>query len=171
MVTIPLLGEVMVEGMKPTELEAIVRARYAEAVAEPEVAVIVSQFADQTVFVFGEVKRPGAYPLQGSMTVVDAVARAGGIAVTGNAGSVILMRRNGAEEYSGRKVDLDAVISEEGTERIHLMPSDVIFVPMTAIAKVDLFVEQYFKNLSPALLFYLYVNDVATREGSVIIRN
>ena len=171
MVTIPLVGEVRVEGMKPAGLQAMIKARYAEVVAEPEVTVIVTQFADQTVFVLGEVKRPGAYPLKGSMTVVDVVAQAGGLAVTGNAGSVILMRRNGAEKYSGRKVDLDAAISEEGTERIHLRPSDVVFVPMTAIAKVDLFVEQYFKNLSPALLFYLYGHDVATTEGSVILRD
>ncbi|MFH1313600.1 MAG: polysaccharide biosynthesis/export family protein [Candidatus Eisenbacteria bacterium] len=170
-VTIPLVGEVMAEGMKPLEIEAIVRARYAEILAEPEVTVLVSEFADQTVFVLGEVSKPGAYPLKGSMTLVDAIARAGGFTVNGKAGSVILMRRNGSGEYSGRKVDLNSVISAEGTERIHLMARDVVFVPMTAIAKVDLFVEQYFKKLSPALLFYLYGYDVWARKGGVIVRD
>jgi polysaccharide export outer membrane protein len=170
MVSIPLVGEVMAEGMRPSALEAIIRERYAEVIAEPEVSVMIHEFGDQSVFVFGEVNKPGAYPLQGSMTLVDAIARAGGLATTGNAGNVILMRRGALGEYSGRKVDLKAIIDPEGTERIHLQPRDVIYVPMTAIAKVDLFVEQYFKNLSPALLFYLYGHDVVTKEGNLIVR-
>jgi hypothetical protein len=49
------------------------------------------------------------------------------------------------------------------------MPRDVIYVPKTAIAKVDLFVSQFFRELSPAWLFYLYGHQVLTREGRVII--
>jgi polysaccharide export outer membrane protein len=168
-VTIPLVGEVMAAGMKPTDLETVIRSRYAEVVAEPEVAVIVAEFADQTIFVFGEVQKPGAYPLAGSMTLLDALARAGGVAETGKAGSVILMRRTDTGDYSGRKVDLNAVLGTEAVESTPLMPRDVIYVPKTAIAKVDLFVSQFFRELSPAWLFYLYGHQVLTREGRVII--
>jgi protein involved in polysaccharide export with SLBB domain len=164
-----LVGEVMAAGMKPTDLETVIRSRYAEVVAEPEVAVIVAEFADQTIFVFGEVQKPGAYPLAGSMTLLDALARAGGVAETGKAGSVILMRRTDTGDYSGRKVDLNAVLGTEAVESTPLMPRDVIYVPKTAIAKVDLFVSQFFRELSPAWLFYLYGHQVLTREGRVII--
>jgi polysaccharide export outer membrane protein len=169
MVTVPLLGEVRAEGVRPAELESLIRSRYAEVVAEPEVAVIVAEFADQRVFVFGEVNKPGMYPLMGAMTLIDAIAQAGGIATTGKSGSVILMRRSETGEYAGQKVDIASVLESENSQSIRLMPIDIVYVPMKAIAKVDLFVEQFFKDLTPAMLFYMYGRDIVTKDGEVII--
>ena len=169
MVSIPLVGEVVAEGMEPSELEGIIRARYAEVLAAPDVTVIVAEFANQTFVVFGEVEKPGAYPLDGSMTLVDAVARAGGLKVTGRAGSVILMRRTPTGEYSGQKVDLDAILKAEVSDMIPLQARDVVYVPMTTIAKVDVFVDQFFQQLSPAWLFYLYGHQVLTSGGKFVI--
>jgi protein involved in polysaccharide export with SLBB domain len=168
-VSIPLVGEIMARGMKPSEVEDIIRARYAQVVAEPEVTVMVIEFADQTVFVFGQVEKPGAYPLSGRMTLLDAVAGAGGIRETGKSGSVILMRRTGTGEYIGRRVDLKATLAAETAATIPLEARDVVYVPMTTIAKVDVFVDQFFRQLSPGWLFYLYGHQALTREGRFVI--
>lgn len=168
-ITVPLVGEVVVEGMKPTDLEEIVRQRYSEVIAEPEVSVIVMEFADQRVFVFGEVGSPGSFSLQGAMTLVDAIADAGGILDSGQAKSVILMRRDETGRYAGRSINVKAFLESEESEAIYLMPRDIIYVPMTTIARVDVFVDQFFTKLSPAWLFYIYGTRALKTEGDFSI--
>ncbi len=165
MVTVPLLGEVKAEGMRPAELESLIRARYAQVLAEPEVSVIVMEFADQRIFVFGEVKQPGAYDLRGSMTVLDAIARAGGTTNFGRKDSIILIRKSEDGTFKGARINLEKILEEGGTGNLYLMPRDVIYVPMTYIAKVDVFVDQFFSRLSPALYFYIAGHEVFSPEG------
>lgn len=171
MVTVPLVGELMAEGRRPKELEDVIRVRYAEVLAEPEVSVIVRDFAGQSVFVFGEVGNPGVMPLKGNMTMVDAIAQAGGVARTGRKDSIVLMRKTGAGGFTGTRVDFEEILKSDSGENIYLKPSDVIYVPMSTIAKVDLFVEQFFKELNPAWQFYIHGRESVNPEGEYIIGN
>ncbi len=169
MVTIPLLGEVKAAGRRPAELEQMIRARYAEVVAEPEVAVMVSEFGNQRVFVFGEVHEPGAYALTGEMTVVDAVVLAGSVKPDADRSSVVLMRKSPDGHYVARKVDLEARVRGRETEIVYLAPADIVYVPMSAIGKVDQFVDLFFAKLSPAWRFYILGRDIIDPEGQTII--
>lgn len=167
--TIPLMGEVRVEGMRPAELEEVVKARYSEVLAEPEVSVILLEFADRRVFVFGEVRSPGSIPLMGSMTIIDAIAHAGGFEVTAQMESVILMRQSVTGEYSGRKIDIEAMLETDHGENLYLLPRDIVYVPMSTIAKVDLFVEQFFHKITPAWQWYINGREVVNPEGKYLI--
>jgi polysaccharide export outer membrane protein len=169
MVTIPLLGEVKAAGTTPVELEGLIRARYADVLAEPEVSVMVTQFASQRFFIFGEVAAPGAYPLMGNVTVMDAIAQSGNVNDSGRMDSIILMRKTPDGRYVGRKVDLLAKLSGRDAEVVYVAPTDVIFVPMSTIGKVDQFVDLFFNRLSPAWRFYLLGREVIDSEGQTII--
>ena len=171
MITVPLVGELKAEGKRPKELEDIIRTRYAEVLAEPEVSVIVNNFAGQSVFVFGEVQHPGVLPLKASMTMVDAIAQAGGVARTGRKDSIVLMRKTAAGGFNGTRVDFEKILESDSGENIYLEPSDVIYVPMSTIAKVDLFVEQFFQELNPAWQFYIHGRESINPEGEYIIGN
>jgi len=167
-VTIPLVGEVMVEGITPLELEGIVRTRYAEILSEPEVSVIVSNSASQMVFIFGEVRSPGSYPFKGAMTILDAIAGAGGPNFAAKRDNIILIRRSADGSFAGRKVDFDRII-EGKEENAALIARDVLYVPMSRIAKVDLFVSQFFQQLNPVLYFYLSGGEIFSPEGKFYI--
>ena len=169
MVTIPLVGEIKAEGMTPSELEAIVRARYAQLLAEPEVSVILLEFADQRVFVFGEVNNPGAYDLKGSATVLDAVAEAGGITYNGRNDSVILIRQQPDGVFAGTRVNLEDLLAGRSAESVFLSAGDVVYVPMTFIAKIDVFVDQFFAKLTPTWYFFISGREVLNPEGNFII--
>jgi polysaccharide export outer membrane protein len=169
MVTIPLMGDVKAAGMKPVELEQMIRTRYAEVLAEPEVAVMVTNFGNQRVFVFGEVAEPGAYPLMGEMTVVDAVVVAGGIRQDARRDGLILMRKSSDGHYVAKKIDLEAKIRGRESEIVYLAPADIVYVPLSAIGKVDRFVDQFFGQLTPAWRFYILGRDVIDPEGQTII--
>ena len=169
MLTIPLVGTIQAEGMTPSDIEGIVRAKYAEVLAEPEVSVIVSEFADQRVFVFGEVNNPGAFELKGSSTVLDAVAAAGGITYNGRSDSVILIRQAPDGMFAGTRVNLQSLLAGRSSEDVLLNAGDVIYVPMTFIAKVNVFVDQFFAKLSPTWYFFISGREVLNPEGKFLI--
>jgi polysaccharide export outer membrane protein len=169
MVTVPLLGEVKASGVRPKDLESLIRARYADVLAEPEVTVMVTEFASQRYFVFGEVVSPGAYALYGNATLLDAIAQAGNIRPTGRWDSVILMRKAPDGSYVARKVDVEATLSGRDTEVVYLLPADIIYVPMSAIAKVDEFVDQFFNRLTPVWRFYILGRDVVDPKAETFI--
>jgi polysaccharide export outer membrane protein len=75
---LPLLGTVHAAGLTTAELEQVLGARLVQAqlIRDPSVSVEVSAY--RPIFVLGEVNKPGEYPYQPGMTVVGAVAVAGG---------------------------------------------------------------------------------------------
>src|SRR5207249_790741 len=88
----PLIGRVRVAGLTPQAAVHELRRRLADGfVNDPQVTLSVEQYRSQQVVVIGEVRQPGAYPLMGSMTLVEALARAG--STTERAGSEVLVIR------------------------------------------------------------------------------
>lgn len=167
-VTVPYVGEVNVEGMAPGELQNLIQARYAEIVAAPEVAVIVDESASRQVLVFGEVRTPGAYDLKGPMTVLDVIASAGGVTYTGRKDSIVLIRRAQDGTFAGTRLNLDDILDGHGNNAM-VMPRDVIYVPISVIGKVDIFVEQFMAKITPAWYFFIAGKDVVNPEGTYII--
>jgi len=77
-IAMPLLGSVPASGLTPTQLQAAVAAGLTRKnlLRDPSVAAEVMEY--RPIFVLGEVNKPGQYPYQPGMTVVTAVAVAGG---------------------------------------------------------------------------------------------
>lgn len=168
MVSIPIVGEVKAEGMRPMELQNLIKARYAEVVTQPEVAVMVAEPSSQLVFVLGEVRLPSSYPLRSQMTVLDAIAGAGGVTYLGKKDSIVLIRQSADGTFGGTKVNLDDILKGHG-RNLPLLARDVVYVPISSIGRVDLFVEHFFSNLSPAWYFYIAGRDVLNPEGRFIL--
>lgn len=77
-ITLPLLGEFEADGMTPRKLEAVIAKKLETLVTNPDVSVIVQEIRSRKFNVIGEVARPGTYALTNNMTVLDAIALAGG---------------------------------------------------------------------------------------------
>ena len=76
-ITANLIGELIVSGMTVRELERTLAERTAEQLRNPEVVVSISKFAEKTVFVGGEVIRPGTMPYKKGLTPMQAVMASG----------------------------------------------------------------------------------------------
>jgi protein involved in polysaccharide export with SLBB domain len=74
-INLPLLGEVMVAGNTPAEIEAVLKARSREFYEEVDATVQVAEFRSQKIYVFGQVARPGPTPWTGTDTVLDILAQ------------------------------------------------------------------------------------------------
>lgn len=77
-VSFPLAGEIHAEGMTVSEFTAAIRDRLARYIVEPDVAVNIIQLGRMRVYLFGEVKKPGAVELEKSHSIIDAIGAAEG---------------------------------------------------------------------------------------------
>lgn len=150
-VSLVLVDEIQAAQMTTQELDEVLTESYSRFYRDPQVTVIVRGFANQRVYVGGEVSQPGFVPLTGRVTALAAVLHAGGFKGTARKDSVILLRDMGDHRPTVRIVDLDEVINEGG-EDVELMPFDVVYVPLSRIAKVGKFVDQYIRQVIPVTL-------------------
>lgn len=77
-ITLPLLRDVPAAGFTPEQLRQRLEAAAKPFLAEANATVIVTETNSRRVFVTGEVAHPGAFPMNGPMTVLQALALAGG---------------------------------------------------------------------------------------------
>lgn len=114
-VALPLIGNVTIGGKTVSEAENIVTQRYgANYLVNPRVSIEVLNY--RPFFILGEVKNPGSYPYVAGMTVINAVALAGGFTPRADQGDIIVKRTNSTNDNQQVKQD-DAVL-----------PGDVITV-------------------------------------------
>jgi protein involved in polysaccharide export with SLBB domain len=146
-ISVLLLDDVQAAGLTPSDLDDVLTKGYAAYYQNPRVTVIVRGFSNQRVYVGGEVNTPGMLQMSGGMSLVGAVLEAGGFRPTAKRSSVILLRK-GENGPQVRRLNIDEML-ENGTSDVELQPFDVVFVPKTFIAKANLFVQQYIRDLLP----------------------
>jgi polysaccharide export outer membrane protein len=160
--SLAMIGDVLAKAKTAEQLAADVTKRYEGVLKHPEVVVIVREFSAQRIFVAGEVNLPGVLPLVDGLTMAQAVFNAGGLKSTARVNQALLLRYDGSNKSSVAAVRLGDILKGT-TPDVPLGPYDVIFVPRSRIAKVDLFVEQYVNNLVPrSLLFPYNISNVVT---------
>jgi polysaccharide export outer membrane protein len=91
-IAVPLAGTVRAAGKTSTQLAADIQSRLARYVRRPEVSVNIREFSRQTVTVEGDVEEPGVYPVPGTSSLLQAVARAQGPTRTAKLSEVIIFR-------------------------------------------------------------------------------
>lgn len=136
----PLIGAVKATGRTTEEIAQDVRQRLADGyIREPQVAVEVTEFNSQRIFVVGEVRTPGAVPLTGTLTLIEALTKVGSLSDSAGGELVvirppqgrttsgpILQHEPGAQEVA--RVDVRSLQSGP-TSNITLQHGDTIVVP------------------------------------------
>src|SRR3954467_1623130 len=90
--TYPLIGRVKAGGLTLRSLEDALKKRLKDEgyFRNPQITVSVETYKSQKIFVVGEVRLPGSYPLSGDMSLVEALARAGSTLPTASGEAVIV---------------------------------------------------------------------------------
>jgi polysaccharide biosynthesis/export protein len=132
-ISIPMVQDVQAAGKTPNELAAEIETALRPYVQDPEVSVLVQQFADTsayTVRVMGAVKNPMAVPYRPNMTVLDAMVAADGLDEFAAGNRAVLIRtgpEGGEDVYKLRLQDLLGNADLSANARV--LPGDVIMVP------------------------------------------
>jgi len=129
-ISLPLAGELQAGGQTPKQLEQEITKKLASFIAEPEVTVMVSESKSQRINILGQVGRPGAYPLTSSMTVLDAIATAGGFKDFAKQKSIYILRQKPDGTQVRLPFNYKDVIKGKNTEQnIKLEARDTVVVP------------------------------------------
>ena len=96
MITLPLIGEIKAAGLTPVQLQDEIAASLKKLMSDPQVTVIVTEVRSLAFNIVGQVQKPGYYPLTRRMTVLDAIALAGGFQPFAKQKKVYVLRTNAA---------------------------------------------------------------------------
>ena len=126
-VTLPLIGDMDAAGLTPIELRDNIAKSLKEYVTNPTVTVIVVEATASTAYVMGEVNRPGAVNLQAPLTILQALALAGGLKDFADAKNIRVLRAgpNGVQTISFNYKE--ALKSTRAP--VYLRPGDTVVVP------------------------------------------
>jgi polysaccharide export outer membrane protein len=128
-ITLPLAGDIPAAGRTSVELRDAIAAALDEYIAKPVVTVIVTETAPQLVYVTGEVNKPGALALvNGQMTILQAIAMAGGFTDFAKKGDVRILRKGPSGVQTLRFNYKDALDDENRREPLQLLPGDTVIV-------------------------------------------
>jgi polysaccharide export outer membrane protein len=128
-ITLPLAGDLSAEGLTSIELRDRITGLLRDYVANPVVTVIVVETVDPVVYVMGEVNQPGSIPMRGPMTVLQALAVAGGFKEFANQKDIRILRR-AADGTPAESVPFnykDAIKADAIV--VYLQPGDTVVVP------------------------------------------
>lgn len=108
-ISMPLIGDVAVDGKTTPQVAAALKSRYATRyLRDPQISVSVTDFRSQPVSVVGAVKEPGVYQLQGERRLVEVLAMAGGF--TEEVGETITISRQSERSNGGGAGALGAAL-------------------------------------------------------------
>lgn len=156
-VTMPLIEPVMAADRTVSELRAALSAAYAGELLRPDVTLTIKSTTPLKVFVMGEVATPGVYDMPGDINALQAVAQAGGFKTTANRSEVVVIRRGPQGRAMVRTADLLKGLRQPGTtDLVPLRRFDIVYVPRSGVAEAGLFVQQYFRDLSPIQFGFNY---------------
>jgi polysaccharide export outer membrane protein len=129
-VTLPLVGDIQASGLTSLELRDRVATQLKEYVTNPVVTVIVVETSPILVYVMGEVGQPGSIQMKGAMTVLQALAMAGGFREFANTKKIRILRKaaNGSNAVEAIKFDYNAAVKGEHPP-VFLSPGDMVVVP------------------------------------------
>ena len=128
-VSLPMLGEMVAAGLRPQELQDQILAASKKYVQDPNVAVVVRAINSMKVYVTGRVTTPGAHPLKGPLTAMQAIALAGGLTEYADAKNLTILRTTNGRTQSFKFNYHDVARGKKLEQNIMLKPGDTVVVP------------------------------------------
>jgi polysaccharide export outer membrane protein len=128
-VTLPLLNDVQAAGLTPEQLRDTVLDAARKYVEDPNPTVIVKEIKSRKVFITGQVEKPGPYPLNGTVTVLQLIATAGGLRDFADGKNISVIRVRDGKQSVFEFNYQDLLKKRYLSQNIELAPGDTVVVP------------------------------------------
>jgi polysaccharide export outer membrane protein len=130
-ISLPLLNDVQAEGLTTIELRDQIARRLKEYVTAPDVTVTVTEINSLKVSVLGQVQKPGVLEVKRQLTVLEAIALAGGLTPFASANRMVVIRRQPDGNTIRIGVRYKDLINGDDRQNISLQRDDTIVVPQS----------------------------------------
>ncbi len=135
-INVPLLGDITVRDLSIAEAQKLISERYVagEIFIRPEVVINVVEYSPKEIMVLGQVSTQGKVsfpPEVGSISIVEAITKAGGFTRIGKADGVRVTRKGKEGAEQSFTVNVEKLIGGRADpgDSFFLQPGDVVFVP------------------------------------------
>ena len=125
---LPLVGSVEVDGLEPEQAQARIEEAYnARYLKNAQVSLIVKKYNSRRIYVLGQVKKPGNYEYAPRMTVIGAIAQAGGTSRLAAPNRTVITRGKG-DAQKRMQIPVSDIQRGQAAD-VELAPGDTVFVP------------------------------------------
>ena len=124
-ISLPLIDELDAKGKSAKQLQEEIRNKLRSFIEEPVVTVIVTEINYPKISVLGKVHKPDIFKIKQKITVLDAIAMAGGFTDYAKRDKVIVIRNNSSQQ---QRIQLDLKRPGKGNGPFYLQPFDTVYV-------------------------------------------
>ena len=137
-ISLPLVGDVIAVGKTATQLADSISQKLKEYKENPQVSIVVREVNSYSIYVLGEVARPGKYPLKTKTTLLQAVTLSGGFNAAAARNKIVVFRfsENGEKDIKIKASYDDIILRDGSSQNIVLAPGDTIVVPSETMVLV-----------------------------------
>jgi polysaccharide export outer membrane protein len=126
-ISLPLANEIEASGKTAAELQVEITEKLQRYVTQPIVNVMVKQINSLKISVLGEVRKPDVYRIKNRVTVLDAIAMAGGFTDLARPNRVVVLR-NTPTGPQRIKINIKQTVSDGTDAPFYLQPQDTVYV-------------------------------------------
>ena len=124
----PFIGEIMAAGTDNFSLALKIAEKLKEGyLKEPSVTVLIEDSMNKRIFVLGQVKNAGSFPIRMHISIVEAISLAGGFTNFADLSNVIVTRKGADGREKRFLIDIKAIM-QDGKENFYLDAGDIVFV-------------------------------------------
>ena len=132
----PLIGQVLIVGRTPDEIEKEITEKLEEYIIDPKVTVQIVQVHSLKYTVVGDVTAPGVYEMGRRMTVTEGLAKSGYFNKYAKGSDISVLRMQHDGNPMQIKVNMESVQKGKSKD-IFLAPGDTVFVPSNVWKRID----------------------------------
>lgn len=128
MISLALLGDIQASGMTPLQLSDQITTKLRKYIQDPNVSVVINQIHSKVVYLLGEVVKRGPVEMTPGMTLLEAIASAGGLTDFANQRKLYILRSDSGTQQR-IPVNYKQALKTGGALNLVLRPGDTIVVP------------------------------------------
>jgi protein involved in polysaccharide export with SLBB domain len=156
-ISLPLVGRIVVVGRTVEDVTAELMEGFGREMVNPQITVSIEEYSGLSVYVAGEVVRPGEIEYHGGLTLVQAIFDAGGFNRRARRQEVLVIRPGADLKPVGTIVDVKEILRKGQIKNdFELAPMDIVYVHHKRIVNVNIFVEQYISDNLPRFGSWMY---------------
>ena len=161
------IGQIRVEGSSLSSVQDYIRRESRKELVDQKVVVSLEEAVSARVYVGGMVAHPGAFKLADMGTsVLQGILQAGGFTEEARTGQVALIRRGPNNEPMLRLINVrDVIQTGFDANDVPLVTGDIIYVPRSSIAEVNLWIDQFITKVVPFQRQFSYTIGSFTQTG------
>jgi polysaccharide biosynthesis/export protein len=128
MISVPLLGDVQASGQTPLQLADQIAIKLKKFIQDPNVSIVLTQINSKKIYLLGEVARRGPIEMTPGMTLLEAIASAGGFTDYANVKKTYILREQGGKQQR-IPVHYKEAVKGDSQFNLVLQSGDTIVVP------------------------------------------